>query len=170
MSWNRICYSFETPLLHFIINGSASRSELPKSLAAGRPPPTLRGGRDLAVFQGLCSDRNRTRAINYVSKCCKLTSKHDRRDFMAIFAIAALHFCLVKLKKSIFPKIYLSPDITRLNIYPRATSRLPIASTYRAQSVVFFYEALRHLARKHPGVRTNPPLHWRMWQNVEQGR
>ena len=43
--------------------GSASSSELPKSLAAGRPAPTLRGGRDLVVFLGLCSDRNRTKAI-----------------------------------------------------------------------------------------------------------
>ena len=37
----------------------------------------LRGGRDLAVFLGLCSDRNRTKAISYISTRCKLTSKHD---------------------------------------------------------------------------------------------
>ena len=46
----RICYSFKTPSLHFY--GSASSSEVPKSLAADRPAPTLRGGRDLAAFRG----------------------------------------------------------------------------------------------------------------------
>ena len=71
-------YSFETLSLHFY--GSASSSELPKSLGAGRPAPTLRGGRDLAAFLGLCSDRNRIKQstiyqndANYISK----QTKHD---------------------------------------------------------------------------------------------
>ena len=45
---------------------TASSSELPKSLAGDLPAPTLRGGRDLADFWGLCSDRNHTEAINYI--------------------------------------------------------------------------------------------------------
>ena len=98
-----VCYSFETPLLHFY--GSTNSSKIPKSLTAGRPPPMLRGGRDLAVFLGLRSDRNYTKAINYISKYYQLSNKHDDRCFMAISAIAAsLLSCKVK-KTSIFPKI-----------------------------------------------------------------
>ena len=88
----RICYSFETPSLYCY--GCISSSELPKSRVAGRLPPTLRSGPDLAVFLGLCNDRNRTKAINYALKCCQLSTKHDSRGFMAISAIAAsLLFC-----------------------------------------------------------------------------
>ena len=84
----RICYSFETPLLQFY--GSSSSSELQKLLADGRPPSTLRGRRDLAVFRGLCSDRNRIKAINYIYKRCQLSTEHDGEGFMAISAIALL--------------------------------------------------------------------------------
>ena len=73
----------------FTIAAVQACSELPKSLPAGRPPPTLRSGRNLAVFRGLCKDKNRTQAINYASKCCKLTSKHDDSGFMALAAISA---------------------------------------------------------------------------------
>ena len=101
----RTCYSFETPSLYFY--DSTSSSELPKSLAAGRPPPMLRGGRDLAVLLGLCSNRDRTKALNYISKCCQLSSKHDGRCFMGIFAIAtSVLSCKVK-KISISPQIAL---------------------------------------------------------------
>ena len=61
-----------------------------KSLVAGRPAPTPRGGRDLSAFQELCSDRSRTKAINYKSKDFKSTNEHDGRCCMLISVIAAL--------------------------------------------------------------------------------
>ena len=58
------------------------------SLAADRRTPTLRGGRELALFLGLCSVRNRTKAINDISKRCQLSTQNDGEGFMAISAIA----------------------------------------------------------------------------------
>ena len=134
-SWIRICYSFETPSLHFY--GSASSSELPKSLAAGRPSPTLRGGRDLAVFRGLCSNRNRTKAIHYISKWCQLSTEHDGEGFMTISVIVPLLLSCKVEKTSISPKIDLWPAITRLNVDLGSKNIPPIASTRREQSIVF---------------------------------
>ena len=61
---------------------SKSSSELPKLLAVSRPPPALRDGRDLTVFRELCSDRNRTRTANYLSKLynLKIIYHHWRED------------------------------------------------------------------------------------------
>ena len=96
-------YSSETPSLHFY--GSASSSVFPKSLTAGRPSPTPRGGRDLAVFLGLCSDMNRTKAVSYISKCCQ-----------SISAMAAsLLSCKVE-KMSISRKFGILPAITGSNV------------------------------------------------------
>ena len=65
----------------------------------------LHGGRDLAVVLGLCSNRNRAKAINYISKCCQLSTKHDGRGYVAISAIA-VSLLSVKMKDtSISPKI-----------------------------------------------------------------
>ena len=112
--WIRILYSFETPLLHF--HGSASSSELPKLLADGRPPSTLRGGRDLAIFGVLCRYRNRTKAANYCQNAAKWpTNTKVERIYAGIchsyFAISSWSW-----KTSIFPKIDLWPVITGLNI------------------------------------------------------
>ena len=157
-SWIRFCYSFETPSLHFY--GSASSSELPKSLAAGRPAPTLRGGRDLAVFLGLCSDRSRTKAISYIyiyiSKWCQLSTEHDGKGFMALFPIAPSLLSGKFKKTSISPKIVLWPAITRSNIYLGSKNIPPIASTHREQSVCPCCEMLRRLVSKRQGGRIAP--------------
>ena len=72
----------------FISTVVQAAASFQKSLAAGQPAPTLSGGQDLAVFLGLCSVTNRTKAIKYISKYCQLSTEHDGEGLMAISAIA----------------------------------------------------------------------------------
>ena len=167
--WQTIAHSLSYPYLAII---SSLRSIIqppePKQIKTDDmlKSKTLRGGRDLVAFRGSCSDRNRTKAINYIyiSKCCNFTSKHDGKGFMAISAIAA-SFCLVKRQFS--RKLTFNPDIFVLPLgqiltQGRNKNMAPIVSNLRARFVGLCCEGIRCLgiSLETPGRSyTALPLH-----------
>ena len=117
-------YSFETLWLHFY--GRGSNSDRSWRCYNGRPAaPSLRGGRDLAVFRGLCSTRNRTKTINHISTFFKLTNKQDGKGFVPISAIAASSLPR-DVEKQLFSRKKLTFDLgkltfdNRVKYWPRA--------------------------------------------------
>ena len=127
---------------------------------------------DTVLFMSTIHPKYSTEMHQNTTFYAELNGEHAGEGFMPLRSIVLEIWTRETKKSRNFRKFDLWPDITGSNIDLGPKIIPPIASTWRAQSVGYFREALRRFVWKRQGgsQQPPPPVHRRRWQNIVYGR